>query len=341
MALRHLEGEPPFPADSDGMVEMWTWNAELRNVVHNRLTKQEASAIAAARLARDAYELSPTLENTRLLLVSRLQVDQLLGGSDELLPRGIGSAYEFGTKISTSSACNALSYCMDHGHDAAAIGAAELIGDVCGGGVGRAAQWMSLTRALQSPNRRIRYAAARAIMKIDPRQGYAGASFLLDTLIDLAETSGSPRAIVATPRTDVRENLVGLLGSLGFSVYSANEGRPCLKEALRSSDYDVLLLSDSVSRPTADETIQQLRKDPQGRLLPVILLARQDQLARTERLASLDKLVVAMPEFCRRSNVGVETRNGRRYGFRLFRASHTPPRTGKRCARLAGALGAV
>ena len=53
-AIRHLGGQPPFPSDFFGTLEMWTWDADQRNVVHDRLRKQEAAALAAARLARDA-----------------------------------------------------------------------------------------------------------------------------------------------------------------------------------------------------------------------------------------------------------------------------------------------
>lgn len=297
LAKRHLDGQPPFTPEFDDTLEMWTWSAESNNVVFHRLTKQQSAALTAARLARDAYELSPTYENTRALLVSQLQSDQLLGGLDELLPKGVGTAYDFGKTAGAAAVCNALGHCLKEGYDAAAIGAAELIGDLCTNGVGGGNFWTPLTRALQSPNRRVRYAAARAIMKIDPRHAYTGASFMLEALVDLADASGVPGAIVATPRTDVRNRLTGMLGSLGFSVFSATEGNHGLREALRASDYDVMLLSDSTSHPIADETIQQLRKDPRGKLLPVILLARDGRRERTELLASLDDRVIVMPEF--------------------------------------------
>ena len=236
--------------------------------------------------------MSPTYENTRLLLVSQLQANQLLTGLDELLPKGVGTAYDFGKTRGAATVCNVLGYCLDKGYDPAAIGAAELVGDLCKGGVSGGNFWTPLTRALQSPNRRIRYAAARAVMNIDPRRAYTGASFMLEALVDMADASGAPGAIVATPRTETRGRVSGMLGSLGFSVYQANEGRPALLEALRISDYDLLVLSNATSRPVADETIQQLRKDHRTKRMPVILLASDFQAERTERLAELDSLTI-------------------------------------------------
>lgn len=296
LAVEHLRGKPPVPAAFDGTLDMWTWNAESKNVVHDRLTVKEAAAVAAARLARDAYELDP--EGSRqLLLIARLEVDQLLGGLDQLLPKEPGSAHALGVAFGLTAVSAALDRCLDEGYDAAAIGCLELVGKLCGPSADDANCWRPLSRGLRSPDRRIRYAAARAIMNIDPRQAYAGASFFVEALIDLADVKGVPGAMVASPRTDVRQNLAGILLSLGFSVSQAREGRPCLREVLRSSDYDVLVLSDSVSTPTVDETVQQLRKDPQAKRLPVILLTRQDRSDRTELLAQQDELVITMPEF--------------------------------------------
>ncbi len=300
-AQRHFKGEPPRQPEFDGTLEMWTWSAEQKNVVANRLTVREASAVAAARAMRDAYELSPSQANTELLLISRLQVDQLLNGVDELLPRGAGSGFEFGASSGVDTVCNVLNACLDGKHknrlDPAAMGAAELLGQLNAGSGSIMSCRKPLIRALHSSNRRVRYAAARAMMQIDSRTAFSGSSFLLETLLELADVVGTPRAIVATSRDDHREHFAGLLGSLGFNVFRAKDGRSCVAEAVCSSDYDVILLSDSVSRPMANETIQQLRKDPQGKLVPVILLSRESRAARTRAVATMEDYVTVMPEF--------------------------------------------
>ena len=292
----HLEGTPPVRADVDGNVEMWTWSAEKNNVIPNILGAKEAGAVAAARFARDAYELSPTAANTLLLLVSRLEVDQLLGGLDEKLPKGVGTAYQFGTAQGIGSVCHALSYSLKNNHDAAAIGAMELMGDLCQSGLASGNRWTVLTGSLQHPNRRIRYAAVRTIMKIDPRRQYAGSSFFMEALIDIANASGSPGAVVGNARRDANDSVSGLLSSLGFSVAQVNEAGPLLSVARKSSDYDVLFLSDSVSAPTASEPIQVLRKNHTTKRLPIVLMARQGRIERARRIAAIDEMTTVLPE---------------------------------------------
>lgn len=296
-AKHHLDGNPPIKTDVDDTIEMWTWSAEQNSVVPNVLNSKAAGAVTAARLARDAYELYPNLDTARLLLVSRLQVDQSLGGLDELLPKGIGSAYQIGRAQGITAACSALEYSLDNGHEAAAVGACELISHLCHASPEAGSGWTPLVRALQYPSRRVRYAAVRSIMKIDPRQRFVGSSFLMEALIDLAKASGSPGAVVGMPRRDANDNLSGLLSSMGFSVAQANEGRPLLKLATSSSDYDVLFVSDSVSLPAAGETIQQLRKHPYTKNLPIVLMARNDNIERATRIAYIDHMTLVLPEF--------------------------------------------
>jgi len=293
----HLEGNPPVRADFDGNVEMWTWSAEKNNVVANLLNAKEASAVAAARFARDAFELNPTLDNTLLLLVTRLEVDQSIGGLDAQLPKGVGTAYQFGSEQGIGAVCQSLDYSLKNGHDAAAIGAMELMSDLCQSGLASGNRWTALTRPLQHPNRRIRYAAVRAIMKIDPRRPYAGSSFFMEALMDLTSASGSPGAVVGMARRDANDSVSGLLSSLGFSVMQVNEAGPLLHVARKSSDYDVLFLSDSVSNPPASETIQVLRKNPTTKRLPIVLMAREGGIERARRIAAIDEMTTVLPEF--------------------------------------------
>ena len=296
IAERHLkDGISPIKPEYDGTLELWTWSTELDNVVANRLTTREAAAVAAARAARDAYELNPTRELRRLLLASTLQAEQLLNGVDEALPKGPGSAWQIGKTDSPQVVRDVMRYALENDLDPAAIGAAELLGDVAQSVVGN--NWGELAQALRSPNRRVRHAAARAIMQIDPRHGYPGASLLTETLVDLASASGKARAIVATPRLDLRNSLAGLMGSLGFSAVQASTSQAAIREALTGPNYDVMLLSDSVSDPVVDEAIQQIRRDPKGKRLPILLLAREDRRQRTEVVARLHEFVNVMPEF--------------------------------------------
>lgn len=297
-ARQHLLGRTPAPTGLTDRIEMWTWSVESRNVVSHRLTTAEAQAVMSARLARDAYELSPSPANQRMLLVSRLQVDQLLGGLDNELPQGSGTAHELAVSAGAAATSDALAFSLKHGLDAAAQGATAVLGQlgdmqsVLHGG-----QPTPLVRALRSPGRRVRFGATRAIMNIDPRRGYPGASHLVETLIELARTTGRSRALVGSPRLAAAEYLTGGLANLGLQSLHISTTRELLLKATSASDFDVLFVSDSMNRLSVSELIQQLRRSPRSAQLPIVLLVRDGQWRRGQRIASQHENVMAMPEY--------------------------------------------
>lgn len=138
-------------------------------------------------------------------------------------------------------------------------------------------------------------------MSIDPRRPYPGSSHLLETLATLARVAGGPAALVGSPHQRITAQLSGTLAGLGFRVRRAANGNDFLHAAVSSSDFDVLILSDAVSRPLASETLQQVRKDPQSKYVPVILLIRAGRMDAGERLSARDDLVLVMPEFADRA----------------------------------------
>lgn len=294
LAGHYLQGNPPVPADIDGQVAMWAWDAEQKNVVPYVLDSKTAGAVHAARLARDAYELQPTAETLKVLLVARLQVDQVVGGLDELLPRGAGSAYELCVSHGIEAVESAMRYATEQDLDAAVQGACEVLA-AYGSASSRA--WPLLTANLRHPNRRVRYAATQAMMAIDPRHAFTGSSYLLESLIDLANVSGTPRALVVMPRSNASDHLSGELSSLGFTVQQLRRSTELLRMASQTSDVDVIFLSDSVNAPTARETLQRLRAQPRTQNVPVVIMARQDNLIPAERIASSDAKTLFLPEF--------------------------------------------
>ena len=290
----HLQGNPPVRPDADGNVEIWTWDAEAYNVVPNVLSATSAGAVVAARFARDAYELQPSDKSARLLLVTRLQVDQSLGGLDELLPKGVGTAHQLGVEQGPARVRSALEYSLKHDHPAAAQGACEVMAQLCRGAVN---SWDSLIPALQSSHRRVRFAAARAVMAIDPRSPYAGSSYLLQNLVDLADADGRPSVVVGMPRRDANDKLSGQMSSLGFKVQQVSAANQLLDAATKSSDLDMIVLSDSVSRPPARETIQKLRRHTYTANIPIVLMHRQNNEDEADRIAAIDDHTIVLPEF--------------------------------------------
>jgi hypothetical protein len=294
-ALAYLNLKKPIAAE--GKVELWTWDAQRNNVVRSELDGSAAAVVIASRLLRDAYELRPTHENSQLLLLSRLEGDQRLVGIDEKLPHGAGSAYQLGAEMGVAAVNEVFLQGLAKGLDAACIGACELLADFGTEAQVQGTTWSPLIRGLKSENRRVRHAAAKAVMTIDPRRPFSGSSYFLETLIDLANCQGVPTALLGSSRDDTSNVLSGMLASFSFDVDRGLNGKDFLRRAFRSSDYDLLLVSDAIHGPPASEVLQQLRQHERTKAVPVILLSRADGTEAAERLARRDPLVIVMPEF--------------------------------------------
>ena len=84
-----------------------------------------------------------------------------------------------------------LAFCLTEHHPAAARAAAEILGragksqDLLRGGITAP----PLARAARDPDRRLRMAAAEAIANLQPQTPFAGASYLLESLGNLAASS--------------------------------------------------------------------------------------------------------------------------------------------------------
>jgi hypothetical protein len=152
-----------------------------------------------------------------------------------------------------------------------------------------------LAEALRHPNRRLRLAAADAIMRIDPTQPFAGSSRLPEALGFFAGTYGVRRALVGHPRPSEAQTLVGMLNHMGFDADAAYTGRMTFLKAVDSPDYEFILISDALDMPQVTELLQMLRRDLRTAALPVGIMARIEHLNTLKDQTSFDLLTEVFP----------------------------------------------
>lgn len=293
-----LKGKLTSRVDHEDLVTLWGWDPARGEPVSTRFLAEEASLIMAARLASDLYAIDPkNVDHQRLYVMTLLEATKLRNGVDQPLPLGEGTFHAAAVQLGQDVMSDVLAYAIRLDRAPAATGAIEILGDI--GDVkllqtadGRAS---TLALALIHPNRRVRFAAVEAIMKIDPQQPFPGASYLTETLGYLAGSVGSRRVLIAHPRIEHAQTLVGLLNQLGFEADTAPTGRHALNLAVRHPDYEMILLSDAIDRPPVRELIQHLRREPKTQVLPIGVIARQETARQTEFFAETVPLVTSFP----------------------------------------------
>ncbi|MCO6453757.1 MAG: hypothetical protein J5I93_00435 [Pirellulaceae bacterium] len=284
--------------DRTGSVEFWQWDAAGNQVVRLRVSAAEAAVVLAARLADDLFQLdSENADYRRLNLLANLEAAKRLGGLDQALAEGPGTAHAKAAAAGVAAVEDVLHEAIRQRSIGAAIGAAEVLGEIAGPELlsTSSASPSLLLDALRHPNRRLRYAAAMAIMKLNPQQRYAGSSFLVETLGNLASTTGQPRALVIHPREEFGQSLAGLLREVGYEADAVQTGHQALLAADRQPDYELVLISPEIDGPAYKEVVQLLRRNPRTASLPVGILARPEQLEAARQLADQDPLLRAFP----------------------------------------------
>lgn len=296
-AVEYFEGRVPLRVHPNGGVETWVWDTAQNGPVLKYLTPQGVSLLRTAGLARVAHELLPHDEEiTVLWLASTLELAAYRNGLDNPLPIDKGSPAARAAATGPEMIERVLRYGMERNHAVAATAAARILGQMP-----RAeAEWLlcrspqpaPLVLATRHADRRLRFAAVEAVVRIHPRQGFAGASFVTEAMRFLAATTGSPRALVADARLHESRQIAAYLAGQGYQADLVPSGRELLQRALDCPDYELIFVDAGIDDPPLGFLLQQLRRDGRTAALPVGVLARAERFQQADRVAEQDPLAV-------------------------------------------------
>jgi hypothetical protein len=287
-AKAYFDRKRPVPGEIAGEVTIWSWDVNKKQCVATSYRADDAARALAARLARDAFALAPRDTQVRLLyLATMLEEAVYQNGLDKPLPEGEGSVAALATKFGPPLIESVLEYAVRSGHPAAATAAAQILGMSEGAAdlLYRNAQACPLAAAMQHPDRRLRLAAAEAIVRLEPQREFPGASFLPETLAFLAASKGSRRALVGSTNSQSARDLADMLAAAGLDTDAATSGRELVRLATTSPDYELSLIDPAIDQPTVDLLLQQLRRDCRSADLRVGLVARAGWFEVADRVA--------------------------------------------------------
>ncbi|MEZ6136022.1 MAG: hypothetical protein R3C53_14065 [Pirellulaceae bacterium] len=128
----------------------------------------------------------------------------------------------------------------------------------------------------------IRYAALRAIAKINPQHRYAGAETAVAVALEMSGLGSGPQSLVIGLHGDLRQAAAQLVSAqTGGSVIEANSAEAALLALNGESPIELIFVVDRVSDQSIFELLQRLRKSKYGQSLPIAVLT--DQLYQHER----------------------------------------------------------
>ncbi len=273
------EGQHPFVVDADNNTVVWQWDVTSNGPKSSVLPLQDAVRQLSARLSTDLLKLDPqSSKYQKLRLLHTLEFAKAIGGVSRPLPAN-AAVMAIATEAGGAMVAEVLAMAMTERLHAAAIAATEILGVIGTADLvsSDSPAMSTLAAALTHADRRIRMAAAIAIVKLRPGTTFPGASHVVEVLGDAVRTAGFDRVLIVDSRADYAQTIAGLLADQGYFGDIAIGSREAFRKATSGADYELIIVSDVLDLPVI-EMVQLLRRDRRTALLPIGVIVGTDKL---------------------------------------------------------------
>ncbi len=152
-----------------------------------------------------------------------------------------------------------------------------------------------LLRALDYPDRHVRFAAVDAILKSPGPNVHQRAATIVKILAgylqaDAVDDGGKPRALIGDPDRVRAELLAGVLRQTGFRVETLRTGRELIRRLQTRADVDLIVLDHHIPDPLFAGTMAQLQADFRISDVPIAVVASPDKPTTAHPITLLGRL---------------------------------------------------
>lgn len=296
----YLAGSPPGRVNEDDRIATWRWDASRGMPIRDVVDLRDAIIAAVSHVAGQLHQIDPQDKRVQEIHnAAVLEQEQRQAGYDRTIQKASSPVVQKILDAAPDVLVRVLDVAREQRLCGAAIAVLNRLGSTGDSTLlrGTSGQVSSLAAALLDPDRWVRFAAARAIVTIDPQQPYPGSSYLPDVLGYLATSGGNSKVLIGHPKIDVARALATQLATLRFDADIALTGRQFKLLAFASPDYAFMIIDDAISRPTQSELVQTMRRDPRTGELPIGLIVRDLENYRARAVVQSDplSLVFALP----------------------------------------------
>ena len=258
-----------IPRDRDEPAVAWELDPAKEAPAPRASTRGEVTSDAGLLFARAAVALAPTdLEARATLFGLVADRDPASAPSKEASPVVLAEAARRG---------------VADGRPGVAVAAVEALGpatrrDPKGPGLA------TLATLVTAADRRVQFAAAKALIELEPKTAFAGSSRVVPALARFVATGAMPRALVIDGNPARGSQTAGFLRSIGYDPQLAVTGDEGFRVAAGTADIELIALDpDLVQGPWGlRDTLANLRSDGRTAGIPAFLvgpLSLRDQYA--------------------------------------------------------------
>jgi len=284
IALEHFRYAHPWKLQSDKKVALWVWKVNQKSVARVVLSPRAASLYTGARFAREALALAPERADLQALSVALMLGSAFhRTGGKQPLPAGSGTAYNRALTVGEHVTANALRLALANSNTDAAMASLDVLGRI-GTRHQLEASDSSLMKAIHFPNPRVQFAAAHAVLRIDPPTSFRGADRVVSVLARALDANHAPSSVVIDANVQRASTLAGLLREMGYTSRLARTGRGGFRLAAARMDVELIVLHANTIRWGLSQTIANLRADARTAAIPIAIYGTERTRSQVERL---------------------------------------------------------
>ena len=268
---------------------LWTWNEAEGKLVSRPATVSEAEETLGLKAARQALALAPGDVDAQATLVA-IAVDKAVSRVGLVaFPKGEETVSNLALMAGPAVLDRALKQALvDSKFDLAAALAGTLGKVTDRAALSLNGQPHPLVQAISAPDRRTQFAAAKALVALEPRKPFLGSSKVVPVLARFLATGPAPKVIVIDGNLPRGAQLAAQLKTLGYDVDVAPSGDQGFRLAASWSNVEFVIIEPALPRGAwrLEDVLGNLRLDPRTAGLPVFVigaLALEDTLGRRLR----------------------------------------------------------
>ncbi len=284
-----------FPGDS-----LTIWDLDGSQIPTPRIvTKSEAEAFFGNKLARAALASDPADRAAQVVLIS-LAMDKAVERAGVANYPANDPANTFAAALAAGPAVlgDVVRQAIADGKSDLAAAAALALGKVTDANALAVDGAVNpLVEALSAPGRRARFAAAKALVNLDPRKAFAGSSRVVPVLAQFVTTATSPRALVIDGNLTRGSQLAGYLKTLGYEPALEPTGALGFKSAAETADIEMIFIDHHMIQGEwrLHDILSNLRADARTAGIPIFVVApltkAADLLSLSDRFPGVKFLV--------------------------------------------------
>ncbi|MHC5012345.1 MAG: hypothetical protein ACYTG6_15610, partial [Planctomycetota bacterium] len=146
-----------------------------------------------------------------------------------------------------------------------------------------------MVAALESEDKNVRYAAAVALLMVDPGTPYPGAEMVVELAAQAAATGSARQVLVIEPDAETRAKLIRDLGEGKLMVITEATGIRGFRRALEVGTFDAIVVRAKLPDMLVSSLITELRQDFRTQQTPIVISGTEVEL--TEAKAMFDTKV--------------------------------------------------